>query len=117
MKKILLAISIVLVFFCLTCTREADVTIRLTNPSNKTVPFRLKYTPPEGGEIQYRDYTPREYVITIKKGQTLKGEAYKDTLDILDVLHFQLLLNGEERIVEDLVYGLIQKVSFQVTAE
>ena len=117
MKKFILMLGIALIFSSITCTREADITIKLTNPSNKIVPFKLKYTPPTGGELQFRDYTPKEYTITIRKGETLKGEVYKDTLDLIDVLHFQLLLNGEEKLVNDITWGFVQKIEFQVTGE
>lgn len=118
MKKCLPVLWISLIILTLGCfNRDLDITMKMTNPSNKPVPFKLGYTPPNTGEIQVRDYTPKEYTVSIKKDEILNGWVIKDTFDILEVVHFQLLVNGEERLVDDITLGYIQRIDFQAKVE
>jgi hypothetical protein len=118
MKYVLLASAICLMFFCLTCQEEeAAVSLRLSNPQGKAVPFYGYYIMSTSTDTFFMDdYTPREYNFSLERGQSASGIMYKDTIDVVDTLQFEVFVNGEEHLNQK-VTEITQVIQFQVSAQ
>ncbi len=118
MKKAILIVCAGIFILSLGCLdSDTDITMELTNPSHKAVPFKIHYKLSDGGEVSYRDYTPKEYIVTLKRGQSLDGEVSKDTLDILEVVHFSLIQDGKEKLSDDITIGYVDIIKFHAPVE
>ena len=119
MKKLFLILFAGIMLLSLTCggDTEADITINLTNPQDKAVKYNGYYILSATGDtVPMAGYTPGEYAFTLEKGDGASGIMYKDTIDIVDTLHFQLLLDGDEEVSQKTTM-LIEIIQFQITAQ
>lgn len=118
MKKILLLIFIGLIISSLNCGSDsADVRISLTNPNNKAVPFNGYYIlTATSDSVTMEGSTPGEYTFSLAKGESATGTVYKDTVDIIDTLYFQVFLNDEEQLSQK-VTTLLEVIQFQIQAQ
>lgn len=118
MKKILLLFFAALLVSSLSCGGDtADVRISLTNPNNKAVPFSGYYTiTATGDSVVMEGSTPGEYTFVLSKGESATGSIYKDTVDVIDTLHFQLYLNDEEQLTHK-VTTIIEVIQFSIQAQ
>ena len=119
MKKLFLILFAGVMLLSLTCggETEADITINLTNPQDKAVKYNGYYVLSATGDtVTMAGYTPEEYTFTLEKGDGASGRVYKDTIDIVDTLSFQLLMNGDEQASQKTTI-LIEIIQFQITAQ
>lgn len=118
MKKILLFLFAGILISSLNCGSDtADVRINLTNPNNKAVPFSGYYIiTATSDSVEMEGSTPREYTFTLSKGESATGSIFKDTLDVVDTLHFQVFLNDEEQLSHK-VTTLIEVIQFSIQAQ
>lgn len=119
MKKLFLILFAGAMLLSLTCggDTEADITINLTNPQDKAVKYNGYYVLSATGDTTtMAGYTPGEYTFTLEKGDGASGRVYKDTVDIVDTLSFQLLLDGATQLDTIVtIPGVI--IQFAVTAQ
>ncbi|UCG43281.1 MAG: hypothetical protein JSU73_01290 [candidate division WOR-3 bacterium] len=88
-------------------TPDADVVIRLTNPSNKTIAFGGYYNVQSTGDsVGMSGSTPKDYTVTCKgDNDRVWGKVWKDTTEKnMDVLHISLLVNDKEQTSGDVVF-------------
>jgi hypothetical protein len=118
MKKWCLILCAALIMFSITCGKKSvEITLSLTNPNNKAVPFDGYYKLPATGDSVAMDgATPEEYIFTLEKGENATGLVYKDTIDIVDTLHFRILFDGEEKNSYKTT-TLIEQIQFTITAQ
>lgn len=120
MKKLFLILFAGVILLSLTCggDTEADITIDLTNPQDLAVKYNGYYilTTAPGDTVPMDGYTPDEYTFTLQEGDGASGMVYKDTIDIVDTLHFRLLMNGDEELSQKTT-TLIEVIQFQITAQ
>jgi hypothetical protein len=118
MKKIILVLFAGILILSLNCGSDtADVRIDLTNPNNKAVPFSGYYIiTATNDSVAMVGSTPGEYTFTLSKGESATGSIFKDTLDVLDTLHFQLFLNDEEKLTQK-VTTMIEVIQFSIQAQ
>ncbi|MGB3340198.1 MAG: hypothetical protein WBB37_01805 [bacterium] len=118
MKKIILLLFAGILVSSLNCGgNTADVRISLTNPNNKTVPFSGYYIiTATNDSVAMVGSTPREYTLTLSKGESTTGSIYKNTVDVVDTLHFQVFLNDEEKLSQK-VTTLIEVIQFSIQAQ
>jgi hypothetical protein len=118
MKKILLLIFAGILITSLNCGSDtADVRITLTNPNNKAVPFSGYYIiTTTSDSVAMEGSTPGEYSFILSKGESATGSIHKDTLDVVDTLHFQVFLNDEEKLSQK-VTTMIEVIQFSIQAQ
>ena len=100
MKKLFLVFFMEIILLSLNCgANSIDVRISLTNPNNNTVPFSGYYIiTATSDSVVTEGSTPSEYTFTLGKGEGATGIIFKDTVDVVDTLHFQVFLNDEESL-------------------
>ncbi len=118
MKKILLLLFAGIIISSLNCGSDtADVRISLTNPNNKAVPFSGYYIiTATSDSVTMEGSTPSEYTFTLEKGEGATGIIFKDTVDVVDTLHFQVFLNDEESLSQK-VTTMIEIFQFSIQAQ
>ncbi len=106
-----------MIILSLNCGKEeAEIKLSLTSPQNIAIPFNGYYKLSTGDSVAMKDYTPKEYNFILKKGESASGIVYKDTMNLTDTLHFQILKDGKEEISRK-VTMLIEIIQFQITAQ
>lgn len=99
------------------CDNSKDVTLSLTNPQNLSVSFTGYYiVTATGDSVPMNGVTPREYNLSMEKGDGLTGMVHKDGANMTDTLHFQVLVNGEEEVTQKVTIPS-QIIQFQVTVQ
>ena len=100
MKKCLLLFIAVIVFMNIHCGSDtANVRISLTNPNDIAVPFSGYYIiTTTSDSVVMEGSTPGEYTFSLSQGESATGQLFKNSVDIVDTLHFQLFLNDEEQL-------------------
>jgi len=118
MKKLFSVFFMGIIVLSLNCGADSvDVTISLTNPNNKTVPFNGYYILAATGDSVVMDAaTPREYNFTLETGEGVSGSVFKDTTDVVDTLHFQVFFGNEEKLSQK-VTTLLEVIQFQIEAQ
>lgn len=119
MKRIVLMLFAASLLLYVGCggEEEADISLTLTNPQGLAVPFNGYYilsTAPD--TIDMVGYTDAEYNFTLASGESAHGMVYKDTIDVVDTLHFQAFVNGEEELSVKAT-TLLEVIQFQVSAQ
>ena len=99
--------------------KEAEITLSLTNPEDKAIPFNGYYKlSATGDSVEMKDHTPKDYSFILKKGESASGMVYKDTADFIETLNFRILKDGKEMDNKSItVPTWIGGVQFQVTAQ
>lgn len=116
MKKVCIAAIALMVF--LSCNTSKDVVLSMTNPQDLTVPFTGYYyfeAVPEDTTM-LNGTTPREYSFVIEKGDVVKGIVHKDGPNMVDTLHFRVLLDGDETVTQKTT-SPAQVVQFTISGE
>lgn len=115
MKKLLFfVLACVLV---LACDSSKEVTLSLTNPQDLSVSFSGYYLATATGDsVAMEGVTPREYTLSMEKGDGLTGMVYKDGANMTDTLHFRILVNGNEEVTQK-VTTPAQIIQFQITVQ
>lgn len=118
MKTILLLFFAMILISSIHCGSDtADVRISLTNPNNKAVPFSGYYIiTATNDSIVMEGSTPGEYTFNLSQGESATGSIYKDTVDVVDTLHFQLFLNDEEQLSQKTT-TLFEVIQFSIQAQ
>lgn len=118
MKKMLLLLFSIIIIAGMNCGSDtADVRISLTNPNNKAVPFSGYYIiTATSDSVVMEGSTPGEYTFSLSKGESATGSVFKDTVDVVDTLHFQLFLNDEEQLSQKTT-TLLEVIQFSVQAQ
>jgi len=96
MKKWYLSVVLGLLVLLSVCSeKELRVIAVYTSPQGKEVKhggyYRLLST---GDSVSMYGYTPSEYVLTMKEGDTLTGCCWKDTTEYQDTLRFEIYVDG-----------------------
>ena len=101
----------------LTCSKKFDVVLSLTNPQDIPVAFTGYYWDPVSADsVPLDGTTPREYDFVMEKGDEISGIVHKDGPNTEDTLHFQIFVDGEERITQKVTIPS-QMIQFQLTAQ
>lgn len=118
MKKLFSVFFMGIIVLSLNCSADSvDVSISLTNPNNKAVPFDGYYILTATSDSIVMDAaTPREYSFTLEKGEGVSGSVFKDATDIVDTLHFQVFFGDEEKLSQK-VTSMLQVIQFQIEAQ
>ncbi len=119
MKNFLLVFFAVSLLLYVGCggEEEAGVSLRLTNPQGLSVPFYGSYMISTAADsVIMDDYTDTEYIFTLASGESAEGWVRKDTTDVVDTLHFQVFVNGEEELSQTTT-TMIEVIQFQVSAQ
>ena len=109
-KWYLFAVLGLLVLLSVCSKKEFGVIVTYTSPQGKEVKhggfYKLSST---GDSISMYGYTPSDYALAMKEGDTLTGSCWKDTTDIQDTLRFEIYVDGVQEIDR-----LIQTPNFEV---
>jgi hypothetical protein len=119
MKSIALIVFAAFLLLNVNCggEEEAGVSLRMTNPQGLSVPFYGSYMISSAADsVIMDDYTDAEYNFTLSSGESAEGWLRKDTTDIVDTLHFQAFVNGEEEISLKTT-TMIEIIQFSVSAQ
>lgn len=119
MKSITLIVFAALLLMYVGCggEEEAGVSLQVTNPQGLAVPFYGSYKISSAADsVIMDDYTDAEYNFTLSSGESAEGWLYKDTLDIVDTLHFQAFVNGEEEVSLKTTLPM-QVIQFSISAQ
>ena len=118
MKNVALFFFAVFILVYMGCgsEEETSVSIRMTNPQGIAVPFYGYYRLSTAVDSALMEgNTNDEYNFNLSSGESIEGWVYKDTTDVIDTLHVQMFVNGEEEMSE---FGtsMIDTIPFSLTA-
>ncbi|MDH4211500.1 MAG: hypothetical protein OEV79_08630 [candidate division WOR-3 bacterium] len=119
MKSVMLVFFAAFLLLYVGCggEEEAGVSLRLTNPQGLSVPFYGSYMISSATDsVIMDDYTDIEYNFTLSSGESAEGWVRKDTVDVVDTLHFQAFVNGEEEVSLKTTL-IIELIQFSVSAQ
>ncbi len=119
MKSIVLVVFAAFLLMYVSCggEEEAGVSLRMTNPQGLSVPFYGSYKISSAADsVILDDYTDTEYNFTLSSGESAEGWLRKDTVDVVDTLHFQAFVNGEEEVSLKTTL-IIEVIQFSVSAQ
>ena len=95
----------------------ANIRISLTNPNNKAVPFSGYYIiTATSDSVAMEGSTPGEYTFSLSQGESVTGSIFKDTVDTVDTLYFQLFLNDEEQLSQKTT-TMLEVIQFSIQAQ
>jgi hypothetical protein len=120
LRKLLMLFFVVAILLSLNCGKdEAEITLSLTNPQDKAIPFNGYYKlSATGDSVEMKDHTPKDYSFILKKGESASGMVYKDTTAGLDTLNFKMLKDGKEMDSKSITLPTwLGGIQFQVTAQ
>ncbi len=121
MKRIFALMSILVVIGLLVCSKSKEVRISLTNPQNLAVAFDGYYILNQEPQEAMTGTTPKDYEISMKKGDQLIGIVYKsDSSNLTDTLRFRIYIDEVEQssMSKDIILPtLMNGIGFQISVQ